>query len=267
MWQKLKQIDIYKLEKARIQLINAIRLVCAAPRSYLKDSDDNRRDWLIWDVETSSIVSREFGMQEKISVTLDIEQFVLSIYGPNGHIEHLVLSGLTYPMAFGWMKIKLDTFHLNGEEFNDESVYSIAHTLGVDDEMNITDQNVFSDLVIYFSNAYHSFIQLKNELNIHGKLLINPENLNLVLTPEGDENVFSFGFSPGDNVYLEPYFYIQLEKVDEKILHQLAKTIGIWNNKNWNGLVFLASEFLTLDPDHEKIRVMDFFKKNYWRLK
>lgn len=266
MWQKLNRIDIYELERVRVQLINAIQLVSAAPRSYIKNSNDNRKDWLIWDIETGSIVSKEFGTQEKIRIKLNIEQFILSLCGFKDHIEHLALSGITYPMAFAWMKIKLETFHLNGEAFNDDSTYSIAHSLSVNDEMRVTNQGVFKDLAAYISNAYYSFIQLKNELEIKGNISINPENMNLVLMPEGQEVKFSFGFSPGDNVYLEPYFYIQLEKVTDKILHQLAKTIGIWNNKNWYGLVFLTSEFITLDSEHEKIRVMDFFSKNYWRL-
>lgn len=263
MWQKLNQIDIYDLEMARIQLVNAIQLVSAAPRSYLKNSKDNRKDWLMWDVGINSMICKEFGTKEKIRVALDIEQFVLSLFGKKDHIEHLVLSGITYPMAFGWMKIKLDSFHLKGETYNDESTYSIDHALGVNDEMNVTNQIVFNDLTIYFSNAYNLFIQLKNELNIHGEMVVNPKNMNLVLIPEKDGQKFNFGFSPGDQDYPEPYFYIQLNKANESIINKLKETNEIRNTKNWNGLVFLASEFLTLDPDDEKKRVLNFFRQNY----
>lgn len=266
MWQKFNRIDIYELEKARVQLINAIQLVSAAPRSYIKNAEDDRKDWLKWDIESSAIISEEFGTQEKIKIILDIEQFILSLYGQKDHIQHLVLSGITYPMAFAWMKIKLDTFHIDGEAFNDKSSYSIAQPLEVNDEMRVTNQEVFKDIGTYISNAYFSFIQLKNELDIKGNISINPHNMNLVLIPEGKEIKFSFGFSPGDNEYFEPYFYIQLEKVTENILHKLVKTIGIWHNKNWNGLVLLASEFITLNSELEKTQVMDFFSKNYWRL-
>lgn len=263
MWQKLNRIDIYDLEIARIQLLNAIQLVSAAPRSYLKNSKDNRDDWLMWDVGTNSMISKVFGTKEKIRVALDFEQFILSLFGKKDHIEHLVLSGITYPMAFGWMKIKLDSYHLKGEKYNDDSIYSIDHTLGVNDEMNVTKQIVFNDLTIYFSNAFKLFIQLEKELNFHGTTLINPKNMNLVLIPKEEEQRFYFGFSPGDQDYPEPYFYIQLNKTDEHIINQLKETNEIWNTKNWSGLVFLASEFLTLDQDDEKNRVLDFFKNNY----
>ncbi len=264
MWQKLSRIDIYELEKARTQLINAIQLVSAASRSYLNSSKANHLDWLMWDVDTSSVVSNTFGTKEKAYVTLDIEGFVLSIYGEKDHVEHLVLSGITYPLAYGWMKIKLDTFHLSGETFNDNSTYSIERTLGTNDEMNVTNQQVFGDLVIYFSNAFHIFNQLKNELNNQGQIFINPENMNLVYFPESGR--YSFGFSPGDNVYLEPYFYFQLDEINEKVQNELTKTNEIWNNKNWNGFVYLTDEIITSDQENEEKRVMNFFKNTYLKL-
>lgn len=263
MWQKLNRIDIQELIKARTQLINGVRLVSAASRTYLTNSQDDHRDWLTWDKDTASIVSKEFGKKETINVTLDIEQFVLSLNGPKDHIEHLVLSGLTYPMAFGWMKIKLDSFGLNGEKYNDESTNSIDDVLGVDDEMHVTDQDVFDNLVIYFSNAYSVLKQLKKELNIQGRILINPATLCLELNPEDSENNINFGFSLGDKLYLAPYFYLKVDGDNKKNISQPAETIGIWNNKNWYGLVFLVDEFITLDPDQEQKRVMDFFTKNY----
>ena len=119
-------------------------------------------------------------------------------------------------------------------------------------------------MVIYYSNANYILDLIKNELNIDGEIRVNPANLNLELTSM--QNNFVPGFSPGDKNYPEPYFYIQIRDIDEHILHQLSKSIGIWNNKHWKGLVLIASEFLTLEPEHEKNKVFEFFTKNYWRL-
>jgi hypothetical protein len=79
-------------------------------------------------------------------------------------------------------------------------------------------------------------------------------------------NPISLGFAPGDKDYLEPYFFLQLQNLNEKILPRLGKTIGIWNTKNWYGLVFLTSEFMTLDPAEEKEKVIEFYKLNIARL-
>ncbi len=264
MWQKLKRIDSYELGRARVQLINAVQLVSAAPRSYLNDENNQTKFWPHWNESSFTIESRTFGTKEKLKVVLDVEQLVLSLYGQKDHVEHLVLSGLTYPMAFGWMQIKLNYFHLNGELFSDNADYSILNRFPPDSEWAITNQAVFSDLVIYYSNAYHLLSQISNQLKIHGNLLINPGNLAFVLVSNG--NKINLGFSPGDKDYPEPYFFVQSEKVNEQSVSPSDKTMGIKNTKNWNGYVFLASEFLTLEPEAERNKVIDFFNTNFMKL-
>ena len=77
---------------------------------------------------------------------------------------------------------------------------------------------------------------------------------------------YSIGFSPGDQDYPEPYFFIQLEKKDIELKDGETENMGIWNNKDWTGLVYGSGEFLTTDPDLELGRVMDFFVINLKRL-
>ena len=264
MWQKLKRIDSFDLEKARIQLLNAIQLVCAPARCYINSETNSRSDRLIWNTESLAMDSNVFGVKEKVRTSLDIHQFVISIFGSKDHAEHLVLSGITYPMAFGWMQVKLESFHLEVGLFNDRADYAIERALHPDEELTVTNQEVFDLLAIYYSNANYILSKITSELNIDGEIRINPSNLNLELTSA--ENSFVPGFSPGDKSFPEPYFYIQFHKIDDNMLYQMSKSIGIWNNKYWKGLVLLACEFFSIEPEHEKSNVIDFFTKNYWRL-
>ena len=262
MWQKLNRIDIYELKKARIQLINAAQLVSAASRSFHNNASNERSDWLYWGAKDASISCCQIGSKEKINVSLDLEQFVISIIGQNGHIEHLVLSGMTYPMAYGWMKIKLDTFHLDGQKFNDTPPYTIEKNLSPDEEMNMTNQSVLNDLKIYYSNAYFLLNYLNAELGIGGEILIDPVNLSLKLIPNNVDNRIIFGFAPGDQDYLEAYFFIQFPKDKEKLSLEIDGEMGIRNTKGWNGMVYLTSEFITLNPFVEMEKVVTFFKYN-----
>jgi len=265
MWQKLNRIDSFELEKARIQLQNAIQLVCSGPRSYL-NSHTKKKDWLKWNAEDKTFESIPFGTAEKVTLSLDLEQFVLSIYGVNDHIEHLVLSGITYPMAFGWLKVKLDTFSLDADLYSDQSNYIIEHPLDADDELVVTNQQVFGDLVVYYSNAHMLLSKLNEGLDLHGQVAIEPATSNMFLTPDKIQSNLNFGFSPGDKIFPEPYYFIQIEKSNQKIEELPADLVGIWNNKNWRGFAFPAGAFLNLNPEVEINRVSDFFNKNYWRL-
>ncbi len=261
MWQKLDHLDVVLLKMARVQLLNAIQLVSAAPRSFQKLSNDPHIDWLAWDEDTTSFVSKEFGPKENIRVLMDIRQFVISITG-DGHAEHLVLSGMTYPMAYGWMQIKLDTFGVDGSQYSDKTDYEIEQHLGPADEMNITDQFIFDQLAIYFSNAHHVLRALRHQLPLPGVILTDPSNIHMKLIPADSTKITAMGFSPGDNVFPEPYFYIRVNEnnISEKAAEDAE---GFRNVKEWTGAALPAGDIITTDHEKEYTKVMDFFKKNY----
>ena len=265
MWQKLNRIDTIELAKARIQLQNAIQLVSAGPRSYI-NSKTEKRDWLRWNPDEGRLESNPFGMEEKVCLSLDIAQFVLSVYGTGDHIEHLVLSGITYPMAFGWLKVKLDTFLLNADLYSDETDYVLEHRMSTDEELSVTNQKVFEDLVIYFSNTHMLLTKLNEALDLQGEIAIDPASIDMVLSPDNSISTMQLGFSPGNKDFPEPYYYIRLESPEPDQGELTQDIIGRWNNKNWKGLVFSPSEYLNLNPEVEMSKISDFFNRNYWRL-
>jgi hypothetical protein len=245
-------------------LINASQLVSAGPRTYLERSKKRRKDWLFWNDDIFSIYSAPFGDNNEISLSLDIEKFIISILGPEDHNEHLVLSGISYPMAYGWMKIKMDSFGLDGELYNDNTPYQLTSYLGTDEDMSVTDQDTFSNLVIYYSNTHHLFKRLQKELEIPNDPIIDPRSLSVVLRLDKED--LEFGFTPGDEDYPEPYYFLKLGQGMEQVLERLNNTAGIWHGKVWKGLVLLASDFLIAEPEREQQRVLDFFTTSHTRL-
>ena len=264
MWQKLNRLDSYELEKARVQLINAIQLVSAVPRSYLKT--DASRSLLNWNHENQCIESCDIKTQKTIKISLDIKQLVLSILGRNDHIEHLVLSGITYPMAFGWMKIKLDSFDFDSDLFDDSTEYPLERNLGPNEELNVTNQHVFNELAKYYANAYLLFSELKKVIGIKNNIHIQPDNLDLVLPIIDHSSEYKLKFTPGDRSFLEPYFSVEVPENSAAILENFMPSSGFWNNKDWKGMVLLAGDFLTLEPEDEKSKVYDFLVANYKKI-
>ncbi len=264
MWQKLNQLDIVKLERARIQLTNIIQLVSAAPVSYNSMTDDAMAGWLKWDKETSSLLSEKFGESSEIYIALDIERFILSIIGPQNQKEHLVLSGMTYPMAYGWLKIKLATFGLDGDLLNDGTAYVLEHYLKPGEEIDANDERIYENMPIYYSNAYFLLDQLRARLDSTNSILVDPSTSNLVL-PATTTQISGLGFSFGTRPFPEPYFFIQFAKNIKDILLESKDFEGLWDSRN-NKIVFMASDFLTHNPDHEFKKVFDFFTHNLMKL-
>jgi hypothetical protein len=264
MWQKLNRLDVVSLEKARIQIINILQLVCAPTRCFSSSRKNRHLDWLRWDGKSTSFISNKFGKNGTITISLDVEKLILSINGPNKRREHLVLSGMTYPMAYGWMSIKLNTFQLDGSLFNDATDYVLEGYLKPDAEISSEDQFCYDQLVMYYGNANHLFSKLIDIFDIKGSILTDPSNGNMVLVPANADQP-EFGFSMGKKSFPEPYFFVgvpqkQAEKIDSKNNYS-----GIWDGAN-KEFVFMASDFLTQDPEQESSRVLKFFTTNHSQL-
>lgn len=264
MWQKLIRLDAFELEKARVQLLNALQLVSAVPCSYLDDKTPQA--YLNWNNEDNCIECCEIEKLNPLKISLDIQQFVLSMIGANDHSEHLVLSGITYPMAFGWMKIKLDKFDLESDIYDDSTDYTLERILEADEELNVTNQQIFNDLVIHFKNAFSLFSELKESYNIHNSIYIDPSNLSMNLPLFADEKTSRMKFAPGDKNYLEPYFAIDITNEESSALKNTIPASGFWNNKDWSGMVLLTGDYLNLDPEVEKSKVRDFLNDNYKKI-
>jgi hypothetical protein len=264
MWQKLNRLDVVSLERARIQIINILQLVSAAPRCFSANKGNKHLDWLHWDGKSASFVSNKFGENKRITVSLDIEKLILSINGEKNQREHLVLSGMTYPMAYGWMSIKLNNFRLDGGLFNDATDYTLEAYLKPDAEISSEDQAMYDKLVMYYGNADYLFTQLMGKLNLHGNTLIDPSNGNLAFASR-DSGMPEFGFSMGKRSYPEPYFFIGVSEKRAKKIANKEEFTGIWDNNN-SEFVLMASDFLTQNPDQEFLRVMEFFTSNFSKL-
>jgi len=261
MWQKLNRLDVVNLEKARVQITNVLQLVAAPLRSFKANADKKNFEWPKWDRETSSFLSNKFGENQEISVTLDIEKFILSINGSNQKKEHLVLSGMTYPMAYGWMKIKLEGFKLDTNQFDDNASYELESYLKPEAELSSDDQFTYDQIVIHYSNASHLLNTLKKELDIDGDILIDPATANMVLY-ESSRGMSKFGFSLGNKSFPEPYFFIKTSISSDVDVEEFE---GVWNNAQ-SQLIFMASDFLNQNPDLEYQKVLNFFVSNFAKI-
>ena len=234
----------------------------SASRSY-NDDVSRYSDWLTWDSESTSFASNKFGKNGYLNASLDIEGFVLSINSQKQDSEHLVLSGMTYPMAFGWMNIKLDKFGLDGDIFRDDVDYQIERGLHPNEEMNIDSLEAAENLALHYSNVTELFAEINGPSFFSGTVLVNPANANVMLINTEDASMPKIGFSPGDKIYPVPYFYLLLSEQQQV---DGIDFMGMWNNRDWRGPVLIADDFLAHNPEDERQRVLNFLSINYSKL-
>jgi len=172
---------------------------------------------------------------------------------------------MTYPMAYGWMKIKLDTFGLPGSDFDDSTDALLESSLKPWEEIDTSDQYIYEQVPIYFSSASYLLLEFAKLAEISGNsLLVEPSTANIILLTE---NVYAphIGFSLGNRSFPEPYFFMQLADSPSTKPAESPDFSGIWNSKK-NELVLMASDFITHNQDQEHRKVMNFFMTNFSKL-
>jgi hypothetical protein len=263
-WQKTKRLDVVSLERARVQITNILQLVSSGPRSYNSDSDVPHHDWPLWDAPSSSFLSTPFGKDDGLQVAFDLEALVLSINGQNEQRQHLVLSGMSYPMAYGWMSIKLGSFGLDSAMFDDSADYRLESYLNPAAEISCEDQKVYDQLIILYKNADFMLHKLKKELDIKATVLIDPSNANIILITNL-KSITKLGFSIGSRSFPEPYFFMEVSEEEEKMMKEKEDLEGMWNNAR-RQYILMSSDYLHQNPDQESKKVLDFFRINFKKI-
>ncbi len=268
MWQKLNPTGIDTLENTRIHIHKVLQLVSAAARCYLPVSKNDVNATLQWDPQNGVFHSKPFGQRKNLQVSFDIKKFVLTISNKNGDREHLVLSGMTYPLSFGWLQVKLDKFGMDSELFTDAAPYDLTN-YGFDPskELSISDEGA-EEYAKYFSNAWEYLAKRSKEFEVKEPVSFNPEHMDVFIKLNApNQRTFKIGFSPGDENYIEPYCFVSMEKIYQ--VHNDTPDVpsAIWHNKNWTGFVLLISNIYHVEPEKEQSRVDDFIGESLRVLK
>ncbi len=261
MWQKINAIGVEELESTRIHLHKALQLLSSAARSYLPYSKTDEHKYLDWKPAEHLFVSKPFGKLRQIWISLDIHQFILSINKQDGTKEHLVLSGMTYPLAFGWLQVKLDKFGMDPVQFSDQAPYEIKDfRFDKDQELNIQEYAA-EEFCKYFDNAYYFFESFLGQHGLSSQILCDPRSFNLftdTIHPETGKKI-EMGFCPGDENYIEPYFYLKLRHNIQSTSGLPELSAGLWHNRGWSGALILFSEITDIEMEREYANVKDFF--------
>jgi hypothetical protein len=267
MWYKLNPVGVDVLENTRNHLHKALQLVSAAARSYHPASRDDRDAVLGWDKERGAFVSKAFGPAKQFHTSLDIRKFIISLWDDKGNTEHLVLSGMSYPLAFGWMQVKLDKMGLNADQFNDIAPYDLVD-YGFSHARDLTiSEKAAEEYYKYYSNAFTLLHDLGQQYGTSDGVACWPERMDVAVKIKSPgHHWYRIGFSPGDQDYLEPYCYVRIERKHTARGDDHDVSQAIWHNKRWTGLVLLLHHFIQPEPEHERARAKSFFEESIRQL-
>ena len=217
------KVEPKSLTDTRLQLHWASQLLSAAADAKVAKADDDSHSNLGWNESTNQLEGRA-------DVSLDVSKFAI-VHNDNS----FSLTDSTLADGLKWLSESLQSeIKLRDYDMPEHAVSS-----GSKFNPNPEHLSVVAD--------WYTFAQ--KTLNSQGELRVWPHHFDLGFWKPGaiEGKSIGGGFSPGDNYYDQPYFYINpygVEKPDT--LSELAH--GQWTD-HWFGAVLTAEEIQQGEPD------------------
>lgn len=247
-WKLHKKANLKTKEllTTRAELHRAIQLVGAVGRSYSPESTEDEYGSLSWDSNAGMLVSPIVGEKQGIYAGLNLSKFILGVYHQDGiQIDSLNLHEYKLAEIVDWLRKILNHAGLDERMLSLELPYEIPEYQTVlDEKFRFERKKVFEEFSRLYENAalvlgHYQSINRKHAT----ELKCWPHHFDiatqLIFEDDGEpgrKDFIGLGFSPGDENYKRPYYYINLWPVPEIAIQDLPSIQeASWNVKGWFG--------------------------------
>ena len=262
-------IDKVKLKEAREETHKAIQLVSIVPRCLLAPDPTDVSASLNWDKKLQMLVSQEV---QGIVAGFEFSDQALCLAKEGEEIERIEVVGNTYEQVFQKLKDALTDHGLSGEALRIDLPYTLPASVerrGVPFQQQ--DANCLTALSSLYSLTTDVLQNVFAKVEKASAIKCWPHHYDLAtlltLVPGEDfekTKSIGFGFSPGDEKYDEPYFYLTPWPYPATGQLYTIKPPAFWNTEGWVGGVLKAAD---LSDQNGKQVVIDYFKEGFDKLK
>lgn len=264
-WQSLS-LPPEKLATARQEVYMATQIVAAVSATYLPSHPDMSHTALQLD-PSGHILGQEIKPGKTFRVRLDLHHLRLELqgHGLKGFetVADFGLVGHTLKAAFDWMEQALQAYlgaamHKKLLRLADLPWTLPSHPLSSGALFRAPNQSS-SELYHWFANAENVLqeIQALHPMNA-SRLSLWPKHFDLFFGFMRPVYSVAIGFSAGDAVLKEPYFYVKPAPLLPEPLPVL--TYGEWLQGKWSGAVLKSSEIFASgdSPQAQREQVWKF---------
>jgi hypothetical protein len=253
-WRPLRGVDFGRLREARLQAHHAVQWLARAARGFVTPQPDDSHTNLGWDEEVDCFITHQ--LTDDLHLGLRLTDLAMALVGRSVQVSFAV-DGRTDAEARLRLGQLLAAHDLDPDRLDAKLPYEIAdhavahgaayRTVGLAD--------VFSELAAWFDNADRSLGRLRDRMITRGlapsPVRIWPHHFDmatLTLLEGGNaEHARSInaGFSPGDEHYAEPYFYVSPYPYPDAT-RLPALPFGHWHTRGFTAAVLPASKIIAM---------------------
>ncbi len=258
-WKTVDEIEVERLVNARLQchwatqILSAVADVCISPKP-----DDSHTN-LSWRADLEALVGQE--TPDGFHLALKIPYLTISFLDAFGkEFASLPLAGKSIEEALQWVAGAIE--RLTGRPMEREPIlrdYEMpAHPVGNGASFDRSDPEALQELAHWFHNGFallESVVDWEEDAT-HPRCW--PHHFDIgALISMGKSYDFSqsigLGLSPGDEVYPEPYWYVNPYPRPETPPEDELPSGGHWHKEGWFGAVLLGSQIWKEEENQDKL--------------
>ena len=257
-WAALDPSRAKQLTDARLQVHYAAQFAAAVGISYLAARPDDSHTNMDWDPRLEALRSRELrALSHAVRVALRPRDLTLIVLLDGAVGQRIPLHGVTVSHAESTLRAALAACGLDGRRLTMRRHYQLPpHPVAGGDAFDTTRREEFVEVARWFGNAAGILGELRGRTG-SSEVRCWPHHFDiatLATIPGGSSGA---GMAPGDDMFPEPYYYVNARPAPSRQPTAPLEGGGSWNTEGWVGAVLPGSR-LTSDAAGQEAQVRAF---------
>jgi hypothetical protein len=254
-WRLLHGVDRRQLNEARLQSHHAAQWLARAARAYIPPQPDDGHTSLRWKDGLDGFVTHPLSDGARLS--LQISTLTLAVHGNEPtSTQSISLIGRPDMQARQWLGEQFAARGIDARGLDAPSPYEIPeHAIAQGASYGPAGlADVLTELAAWYANADVLLGRVRARM-IESKLAVSPvccwphhfdlATLTTLPTRHADTTgSIGVGFSPGDEYYDEPYFYVSVYPEPDPTTLPMLPTMGHWHTREFTAGIKLAHKIL-----------------------
>lgn len=266
-WKRLGAVPPTELVDARLQLHHAAQVVASAGVTFLAPRPDDSHPNLGWVESLDALVGRSLPGTD-VQVGLRVSDLSLLLVDGSGRVSDvLALDGKTLEDGYAWLSAA--TVRAGAELASEgltRAAYEIpGHATEGGAPFSCASHDAFAELARWFANGHSALTGLAARTPGASEVRCWPHHfdlgaLEIVATqPDGSlAKSIGTGFSPGDEGYAEPYWYVSPWPYPEPGALPALESGGHWHTEGYTSAILKGSDLVGGTPEGQSDRLHAF---------
>ena len=246
-WAGVHPARAKTLVDARLQFHYAAQFASAMGISYLARRPDDSHTSLTWDRRYEALRSPETrALSHAVRVAVRPRDMTLLVLVNNSVGQRIPLHGSSIQHVEATLRSALAATGLDARRFTLDRHFELPpHAVAGGHPFDDSRREDFAELAIWYENATSVLGELKSRI-WGSEVRCWPHGFDIAtLATIAPGRILGAGLSPGDRMYPEPYFYVNVNPAPSRTALPDIAGGGFWNEKDWFGAVLLASRLGT----------------------